>query len=110
MKLFLPILLFPLLPNGMAKTDRDFLAAPLLLLPRHTRRLTPSGRLLLLPRPAPGARPHPSPAPRGRACSLLGGGHGGGARSWQEMEEPPSRFFSDIFPENHADLSWVPDR
>ncbi|CAL4915199.1 unnamed protein product [Urochloa decumbens] len=25
------------------------------------------------------------------------------------MEEPPPRFFSDIFPENHADVSWVPD-
>ncbi|KAG2615873.1 hypothetical protein PVAP13_3NG040504 [Panicum virgatum] len=26
-----------------------------------------------------------------------------------EGEEPPPQFFSDIFPENHADLSWVPD-
>ncbi|KAG2590327.1 hypothetical protein PVAP13_5NG275480 [Panicum virgatum] len=26
-----------------------------------------------------------------------------------EMEEPTPRFFSDIFPENHADLSWVLD-
>ncbi|CAD6272252.1 unnamed protein product [Miscanthus lutarioriparius] len=26
------------------------------------------------------------------------------------MEEPPPRFFNDIFPENHADLSWAPDR
>jgi len=73
----------------MTKTDRDFLAAPLLLLPRPAPSVTSSLR---------------------RSCSFLGGGHGGGARSWQEMEEPPPRFFSDIFPENHADLSWVPDR
>ena len=89
MKLFLPILLFPLLPNGMAKMDWDFLVAPLLLRPRHARQLPPSDHLLLLPRPTLSARPRPLLVPRGRACSLLGGGHGGGARSWQEMEEPP---------------------
>ena len=27
------------------------------------------------------------------------------ARAKMEMEEPTPRFFSDIFPENHADLS-----
>ncbi|XP_025796007.1 uncharacterized protein LOC112876174 isoform X1 [Panicum hallii] len=67
--------------------------------------------LLLLPRSAPGTRPCPSPVPRGQAFpSWAAACHGGGARSWQEMEEPPLRFFRDIFPENHADLSWVPDR
>ncbi|PUZ39120.1 hypothetical protein GQ55_9G258600 [Panicum hallii var. hallii] len=67
--------------------------------------------LLLLPRSAPGTRPCPSPVPRGQAFpSWAAACQGGGARSWQEMEEPPLRFFRDIFPENHADLSWVPDR
>ncbi|CAN6222632.1 unnamed protein product [Urochloa humidicola] len=60
----------------MAKTDRDFGSAPLaapVAAPELARLLLPSGRLLLLRRPGPGARPRPSPVAGARA-SLGGGG------------------------------------
>ena len=55
------------------------------------------------PRARAGARSRGRPAapPRARRAAF--------APAKMEMEEPTPRFFSDIFPENHADLSWVLD-
>ncbi|CAL5044255.1 unnamed protein product [Urochloa decumbens] len=102
----------------MTKTDRDFGSAPLAAAP--IRSSPPAAPC----RPSD-ARPCPSPAAGARA-SL--GGYGLSRRRRPlvvrrgrplvvrrgrplvpEMEEPPPRFFSNIFPESQADLSWVPE-
>jgi hypothetical protein len=107
-------LFFLLLLNRQAKTDRpapehdhscDVPAAP-----EHANSLRPApgarpSLLFLLPRPALGARSRPEVV-----TPWVAAYHSGGARSLGEMEEPPPRFFNDIFPKNHADLAWVPDR
>ena len=114
----LPILFFPLLPFS--------LGTHLLLAARPcTRSSLPARARLSAARPCAlgrlgAGRAHPSGA--GPAVPLEPGrahAHGPGERrplgraapapAKMEMEEPTPRFFSDIFPENHADLSWVLD-